>query len=139
MIILNPYISFKGRAREAIEFYKTVFGGELMMTTYKDGGMSKTPSDENNLMHAMLKTENGMTLMVSDTPDGMPFQAGTSISISLSGGPEDETMLRGYWEKLSVGATISQPLAAAPWGDVFGMLTDKVGTTWMVNIAGKKA
>lgn len=134
---LNPYISFKGNAREAMEFYKTVFGGKLTTSTYKEGGMPHDPSEENKLMHAMLQADNDITLMGADTPNSMEHEAGSSISVSLSGDNEEE--LRGYWDKLSAGATIREPLQKAPWGDTFGMLTDKFGIEWMVNIAGKKA
>lgn len=134
---LNPYIGFKGNAREAMEFYKTVFGGNLVLNTFKESHASKDPSEDDNIMHAMLETDNGIVLMASDTPKGMEYSLGTNMSISLSGDNEEE--LTGYWEKLSVGATIAEPLKQAPWGDTFGMLTDKFGMYWMVNIAGKKS
>ncbi len=133
---LNPYISFENKAKEAMEFYKGIFGGELTMSSFKEGGMPVDPPDADKIMHAMLICENGMTLMASDTPPGMPSKSGSSISISLSGDNEEE--LRGYWNKLSDGATIGVSLAKAPWGDTFGMLTDKFGIGWLVNIAGKK-
>lgn len=132
---LNPYINFDGQAKEAIEFYHNVFGGTLTMTTFKEGGMSQDPSDDDKIMHAMVVVENGMTLMVSDAPKGWEHDSGSAISISLSG--DNEAELKGYWDKLSVGGQISQPLVAAPWGDMFGMLTDKFGIKWMVNITGK--
>ena len=134
---LNPYINFNGNAKEAMEFYKSVLGGALTMSTFKEGGMPHEPSEENKIMHAMLVAENGITLMASDTPKGWGYNSGTNISISLSG--DDEAELKGYWDKLSAGAQIGQPLAAAPWGDIFGMLTDTFGIRWMVNIAGKKS
>ena len=133
---LNPYISFKDQAREAMEFYKSVFGGTLTMSTFKEGGMPHDPGDAEKIMHSMLQTENGMTIMASDTPPNMPYAPGKNVSISLSG--ENEAELRGYWEKLSDGATISAPLEKAPWGDIFGMLTDKFGIPWLVNITAKK-
>lgn len=139
MVQLNPYISFKGTARAAIEFYKAVFGGELSMTSFKEGGMSQAPGDDNKIMHAQLEADNGMTLMASDTPDSMEYHPGTNVSISLSGPYEDEGKLKGYWNKLSAGGTIEQPLVQAPWGDTFGMLTDKYGIHWLVNIAERKA
>lgn len=132
---LNPYISFNGNAREAAEFYQTVFGGKLDMTTYEQGGMSANQGDPQQIMHAMLVADNGMTLMVSDVPDGMEYKPGTTISISLSGDNSEE--LTGYFNKLSDGGVIAEPLVMAPWGDTFGMVTDKFGTFWMVNIAGK--
>jgi PhnB protein len=134
---LNPYINFNGQAKEAMEFYKNVFGGALTMSTFKEGGMPHDPSEESNIMHAMLVADNGITLMAADTPKGWPYNPGTNISISLSG--ETESQLRGYWDKLVEGGTVSQPLTTAPWGDTFGMMTDKFGIHWMVNIAGKKS
>lgn len=135
--LLNPYINFQGQARDAIEFYKTVFGGKLTMSTFKEGGAPVGPDEENNIMHAMLEVDNGMVIMVSDTPNHMSYKPGSNVSMSLSGESEEE--LKGYWDKLAVGATIEQPLAKAPWGDMFGMLTDKFGIHWLVNIAAKKA
>ncbi len=134
---LNPYLGFDGNAREAIEFYKSVFGGELTMSTFKEGGMTEDPAEADKLMHAMLVADNGITLMVSDKPAGMENNPGTNISISLSGDNEQE--LRGYWDKLSEGGNITAPFEKAPWGDTFGMLTDKFGIPWMVNCAGKKS
>jgi PhnB protein len=88
-------------------------------------------------MHAMLEVDNGITLMGSDTPTGWTTNIGNNVSISLSGDNEPE--LKGYWDKLSEGGKIDEPLAEAPWGDKFGMLTDKFGIRWMVNITGKKS
>lgn len=134
---LNPYLSFKDNAREAMEFYKTVFGGKLVSSTFKEFEASRDPREDNKIMHSMLEAANGMTLMAADTPSHMEYRPGTNGSISLSG--DDENELGGYWEKLSKGATIREPLAKAPWGDTFGMLTDKFSVGWMVNIAGRKA
>ena len=134
---LNPYLSFKDNARAAIEFYKSVFGGELQMSTFKEGGMPTDPGTEDLVMHAQLEAPNGITLMASDTPPGMEYRPGTNISISLSG--NDEKTLRGYWEKLSAGGTTMMPLEKAPWGDTFGMCTDKFGIPWLVNISGASA
>ena len=134
---LNPYISFKGNAREAMEFYETVFGGKLVMSTYKEFNASQDPSEDNKLMHSMLEASNGITLMGADTPNSMEHRPGTSVSISLSGDNEEE--LSAYFERLSAGGTIRQSLVKAPWGDTFGMLTDKFGVEWMVNIAGQRA
>lgn len=131
---LNPYLGFNGNAREAIEFYKGVFGGTLVSQTYAEGGMADNPADADKVMHAQLDADNGMTLMASDSPGRTPGQSGSSISLSLSG--EDETELSGYWRALAEGGTVTMPLEKAPWGDQFGMLRDRFGTEWMVNIAG---
>lgn len=135
-IKLNPYLSFKDNTRETMEFYKTVFGGKLAMSTFKDYNASQNPSEDNKIIHATLEADNGITFMASDTPDRMEYQAGTNYSMSLSG--DNEVELKGYFEKLSLGGTVTMPLEKAPWGDTFGMLTDKFGVPWLVNIAGQK-
>lgn len=133
---LNPYLSFKDNAREAMEFYKSVFGGSLAMSTFKEYHASQDPSEDNKIMHARLDTGNGMTLMAADTPNGMEYQPGTNISMSLSG--DNEAELTAYFQKLVAGGTVAEPLMKAPWGDTFGMLTDKFGINWMVNITSQK-
>ena len=133
---LNPYLSFKDNAREAMEFYKTVFGGKLTMSTFKEYHASQDPSEDERIMHSMLEADNGITFMASDTPGSMEYKAGTNYSMSLSG--DNETELRAYFEKLSVGGNVTMPLEKAPWGDTFGAFTDKFGVPWLVNIAGQK-
>lgn len=135
--ILNPYISFKGNAREAMDFYHSVFGGELNRMTFKEGMPQGAGEGEDDLiMHSMLTAENGIVLMCADTPKSIPYEGGARISISLSG--ENEEELTGYYNKLSVGGKIAEPLSKAPWGDTFGMFTDKFGIHWMVNITAPK-
>jgi PhnB protein len=134
---LNPYLSFKDNAREAMEFYKTVFGGKLTMSTFKEFHASQDPSEDNKIMHSMLEADNGIVFMASDTSNNMEYRTGMNMSMSLSG--DNETELRGYYEKLLAGGTIGMPLEKAPWGDTFGMCTDKFGVSWLVNITGQKA
>jgi PhnB protein len=129
---LNPYISFDGNARQAMEFYKTVFGGNLAVNTFSDFGAAQDGVDPNGIMHAMLEADNDFTLMAADMPPGMPHEPGNNIAISLSGTDGDK--LRAYWEKLSKGGTITVPLEKQMWGDEFGTCEDKFGVTWMVNI-----
>lgn len=131
--LLNPYISFKDNAREAMEFYHSVFGGKLDMNSFAEGGMPDVdPADANKLMHGMLTTDDGLVLMGSDTPTGMQYVDGARVSVSLSG--EDDAVLSGYFSKLSEGGAVLMPLEKAPWGDKFGMLTDRFGIQWMVNV-----
>jgi PhnB protein len=133
---LNPYLGFKDNAREAMEFYKAVFGGKLEVNTFEEYHASEDPSENDKIMHSVLEAENGITFMAADTPNHMEYKPGTNISMSLSG--ENDAELSGYFDKLSEGGTVTQPLVSAPWGDKFGMLNDKFGIQWMVNIAGKK-
>jgi PhnB protein len=128
---LNPYISFDGNAREAMEFYKQVLGGELTINTFGEFGAPDGPGAD-NVMHAQLESPSGFTLMASDTPPGMEYKPGDNISISLSGDDADE--LRGYWDKLSGNGTVTMPLEKQMWGDEFGSCVDQFGITWLVNI-----
>ena len=136
---LNPYLNFRGRAREALEFYGDVFGGTPTFSTFGEFGMSQDPAEQDQIMHGQLVTSSDFTLMAADVPAAMPFNEGGSISVSLSGGPEDKDELQGYWDKLSDGGNVFVPLELAPWGDWFGMCTDKVGVQWLVNIGGDQS
>jgi PhnB protein len=133
---LNPYLHFNGDARQAMEFYKTVFGGELTVSTFGENGMADSP-DADKVMHAQLETGAGYTLMGSDAPSHMEYKPLNGVSISLSG--DDGDILRGYWEKLSGAGTVTMPLEKQMWGDEFGMCTDQFGIDWMVNISQPQA
>jgi PhnB protein len=128
---LNPYINFGDNARQAMEFYRDVFGGELTLSTFGEMG-GAAPGDENKIMHSQLETPSGFTLMGSDAPAGMPRDSGSSIQISLSG---DDGTLRDYFQKLSEGGSVTMPLEKQMWGDEFGMLVDRFGVQWMVNVS----
>jgi PhnB protein len=130
---LNPYLNFRDNARQAMEFYHSVFGGELTTSTFAEMHASEDPAEQDKIMHSQLITDNGLALMAADTPNSMDYTPGTNFSVSLSG--EDEGELRGYWDKLSDGATVTMPLERAPWGDFFGMCTDRFGVSWLVNIS----
>lgn len=134
---LNPYISLQGNTREAMEFYQSVFGGKLDLSTFGESGMVPEGADPNGIMHAVLVADNGITIMAADSATGMrKLVEGTNVSLSLSGDNEEE--LTAYYNKLVDGGKVEQPLEKAPWGDTFGMCTDKYGLFWMVNIAGKQ-
>lgn len=134
---LNPYLSFRDNAREAMTFYRSVFGGELTISTFAEFHASEDPAEQDKVMHSMLVTPDGLTLMGADTPNSMEYKPQAGVAISLSG--DDEERLRGWWEKLSEGGTVQMPLERAPWGDTFGMCVDRFGTRWLVNIADEQA
>lgn len=133
---LNPYISFDGNARQAMEFYRDVLEGELTLHTYAEFGSPDAPGAD-KIMHGMLETPSGFTVMGSDTPPGMEHKPGNNITVSISG--DDDTELRGYWDKLSSSGNVMVPLEKQMWGDVFGMCVDQFGVAWMVNILGSAA
>jgi PhnB protein len=134
---LNPYLSFRETASEAMSFYQSVFGGELTISTFAEFHASEDPAEQGKIMHSMLSTKDGLTLMASDTPNSMDYSPGTNYSVSLSG--ESDGEIRGYWQQLSAGGTVTMPLNQAPWGDTFGMCVDKFGVSWLVNIAGPQS
>jgi PhnB protein len=127
---LNPYLSFNGDGRAALEFYQSVFGGDLTVNTFGDFGGD--PAIAEKVMHGQLETPAGYTLMASDLAPGMPFNPGNTITISLSGDDQDE--LSGYFEKLADGGQVTMALEKQMWGDVYGQLIDRFGVAWMVNI-----
>jgi PhnB protein len=130
-VILNPYLSFRDDAREAMEFYRSVFGGTLELSTFGEMQASDDPGEKDKIMHGMLRTDAGLVLMGADTPNSMGFTPAAGISVSLSG--DDEAALRGYWEALSASGSVTVPFERAPWGDWFGMCVDRFGTSWLVN------
>jgi PhnB protein len=133
---LNPYLQFRDNARDAMTFYQGVFGGDLNVSTFGEyggeGGTHGAAAD--GVMHAQLEAPNGFTLMASDIPPGMDIGGDVKNgTISISGDDDDD--LRGYFDKLSDGGQVTMPLEKQMWGDEFGMLTDRFGIDWMVNIS----
>lgn len=128
---LNPYLNFSGNARQAMEFYASVFGGELTITAFSQFGTEGPDADK--VMHSLLETDAGYTIMAADLPSTMDYQPMAGLSISLSG--DDADMLRGYFQKLSENGTTEMPLQKQAWGDEFGMCKDGFGVSWLVDIA----
>jgi PhnB protein len=135
---LNPYLFFGGKCREAMEFYKNVFGGELTLTNYSEGPADahsdpRANSEEmkNKIMHARLT--GTITILASDNPHNAEDKNTGQFGLSLEG--SEEFLLRSYFEKLAVNGIITAPLVKQFWGDTFGMVTDRYGINWMVNIS----
>jgi PhnB protein len=129
---LNPYLNFNGNARQAMEFYASVFGGNLSLNTFAQFGAKDSP-DADRIMHGMLETDNGYTLMGADITSDMKYNPMAGFSVSLSG--DDAGALRNYWEKLSANGTTTMPMQKQVWGDEFGMCVDSFGVSWLVNIS----
>ncbi|MGZ4600985.1 MAG: VOC family protein [Oryzihumus sp.] len=134
---LNPYLGFKDNARAAMEFYQSVFGGTLNISTFKEFHASQDPAEDDLVMHAQLEGDNGIVFMASDTPARMDYTPGNNFNMSLSG--DDEATLRGWFDKLADGGTVTMPMDKAPWGDIFGMCVDKFGVSWLVNASVPQA
>lgn len=135
-ISVSPYVHFANEARTAMEFYRSVFDGELTISTFAEFGLAEGPAGE-GIMHSQLIVGGDVLFMAADTPPGQEVATGSRVDLALFGGPEDLDTMTTQWERLKEGATVLEELAAAPWGDVFGMLVDKFGILWQVNVASQ--
>ena len=130
----TTHLNFRGQAREALAFYQTVFGGDLVAITYADAHAIRTPEEADQIMWGQVESASGFHVMAYDVPSAMEWNAGTiPVFVSVRGTDEDE--VRRYWDGLSEGATIVQPLAPAGWSPLYGMLKDRFGITWVLDIA----
>ncbi len=136
MARLNPYLSFRSEAREALELYKSVLGGDLRIDTYGSlPGLNDNPDEQDLVMHGQLETPRGLCIMAADTPSSQPYVAPTSgVTVALTGDPADHEYIASAFEGLSDGGEVTLPFEKAPWGDYFGQLTDKFGVAWMFDV-----
>ena len=147
-ITTTTHLNFRGDARAALEFYRSVFGGELSVATYGDFGMPQDVPGAQSVVFGQLETTDGFRVMAYDIPGqsgGSAASAGSthrengttitdqSFFVAVRGETLDE--ITGYWAALSAGATIVEPLAASAWSPGFGMLTDRFGVTWILDVA----
>lgn len=132
-----PYINFDGQAREALAFYKDCFGGELQLLEVGNSPMAQhfPPERYSYIMHGQLNNEH-FVLMASDlTPP--PFTAGNNFAVMVACATEEEC--RRYFEKLSEGGHVYDPLKMQFWGALFGVVTDRFGTRWSIGWDPKAA
>ncbi|MEU4546977.1 VOC family protein [Nonomuraea dietziae] len=130
------HLNFRGDARAALEFYQSVFGGDIAAVTYKDAGNMQDPAEADQVMWGQVVADNGFHVMAYDVPSRMPWDRGeNSFFVSLRGETTEE--VTAYWERLSAGATIVQPLAPAQWAPLYGMLTDRFGVVWVVDVVSE--
>ncbi|TDD34345.1 VOC family protein [Nonomuraea terrae] len=128
------HLNFRGDARAALEFYRSVFGGDLAVVTYQDAGNVHDPAEADHVMWGQVVAGNGFRVMAYDVPARMPWERGeNSFFVSLRGETTQE--ITAYWEKLCAGASIVRPLATAQWAPLYGMLQDRYGIVWVVDVA----
>lgn len=134
-ITTTTHLNFRGDARAALDFYRSVFGGRLTAFTYREAHNVQDPSEADQLMWGQVQGDNGIHLMAYDVPARMPYDQGTnSLFVSVRGDDVDE--IRSCWTGLSAGATIVSDLAPAPWGTpLYGMLRDRFGVVWVLDVA----
>jgi len=130
----TTHINFRGNAKEALEFYQSVFDGDLSVITYEDAHNVQDESDAKQVMWGQVTSKNGFQVMAYDVPSKTPWEQGTiPFFVSVRGDSNDE--ITKYWENLSEGATVLQPLAPSGWTPLYGMLKDRFGVTWVLDIA----
>jgi PhnB protein len=129
--VLTPYLTFNGKAAEAMKFYQAVLGGELVMQTFGEFNMNQKPEHKDLIIHATLKNE-GLTFMASDAMPERQSKFGDNVHMSISG--QDEAKLTKVFDGLAKGGKVDMPLAKQFWGDTYGQLTDRFGIHWMINI-----
>lgn len=130
----TTHLNFRGQARDALTFYQSVFGGELAAISYKDANAVQDPGEADQIMWGQVAGENGFRVMAYDVPSAMDWDAGT-IPVFVSVRGDDANELRGYWDKLENGADVIQPIGPAAWSPLYGMLRDRFGITWVLDIA----
>lgn len=128
---LTSYLTFKDNARQAMQRYQEIFGGQLEMVSMPEVMPGLGDEHAELVGHAYLAAD-GIEIMASDSAPGQDFTPPAGFSLALSG--EDEAVLRGYWDALADGGTVMMPMEKAPWGDIFGMCQDRFGITWGVNV-----
>ncbi|GGO72031.1 VOC family protein [Nonomuraea cavernae] len=130
------HLNFRGDARAALEFYQSVFGGHLAVVTYKDAGNVRDAAGADQVMWGQVLADNGFHVMAYDVPSGLPWNQGeNAFFLSVRGETTQE--ITAYWERLSAGATVLQPLAPAQWAPLYGMLRDGFGVVWVLDVVSE--
>ena len=128
------HLNFRGDARAALGLYQSVFGGELTVVTYRDAGVPGDPAEADQVMWGQVDAPNGVRVMAYDVPSSRPWSRGEDpFFVSVRGDSADE--VAALWERLADGATVRVPLSPSPWTPLYGMLTDRFGVTWVLDVA----
>lgn len=130
----TTHLNFRGDAREALEFYQSVFGGDLVAVTYADAHAVQDPAEADQIMWGQVAAPNGFRVMAYDVPRARPWDRGQA-PFFVSVRTDDAAELEPYWARLAEGATVVVDLGPAPWAPLYGMLTDTFGVTWVLDVA----
>ncbi|WP_203184693.1 VOC family protein [Streptomyces pratensis] len=133
-VTTTTHLNFRGDARAALEFYHSVFGGDVVAVTYKEAGDAHDPAEGDRVMWGQVVADNGFRVMAYDVPSRMPWQQGeNAVFVSVRGDDSDE--ITALWGRLAVEATVVQPLEPARWAPLYGMLKDRFGVVWVLDVA----
>lgn len=132
-VTTTTHLNFRGAAREALGFYQSVFGGRMVAVTYKDAGAVQNESEADWVMWGEVVGDNGFHVMAYDVPSQLPWHQGENpFFVSVRG--DDAEEISALWGKLAAGSTIVRPLEPAQWAPLYGMLTDRFGVTWVLDV-----
>ena len=132
------HVNLRGNARQALEFYRSVFGGDLVAITYADAGQAPDPAEADQIMWGQVTSADGFQIMAYDVPSSRPWSQGDSpFFVSVRGRDADE--IGGYWKGLAEGSTVVVDLGPAGWSPLYGMVTDRFGVTWVLDVAAEHA
>jgi PhnB protein len=132
-VTTTAHLNFRGQAREALEFYRSVFGGEIALVTYRDAHSVKDPAEADQIMWGQVQAASGFHVMAYDVPSALAYDQGERpffLSARATGTEE----LTGYWKALLDGATVLQDLGPSGWAPAYGMLKDRYGVTWVLDV-----
>jgi PhnB protein len=131
-----PHVNLRGNAREALEFYRSVFGGDLVAVTYRDAQNVQNADEADQIMWGQVASADGFHIMAYDVPSSTPWSRGENpFFVSVRG--KDAGEITAYWKRLSDDATVVRPLAPAGWAPLYGMLTDRFGVTWVLDVTAE--
>ncbi|GAT69439.1 glyoxalase/bleomycin resistance protein/dioxygenase [Planomonospora sphaerica] len=132
-ITTTTHLNFRGDARAALDFYHSVFGGDVVAVTYKDAGGVQDPDEADWVMWGQVVAGNGFRVMAYDVPSRTPWNPGeNAVFVSVRG--DDTEEITALWDKLAVGSTVVQPLEPAQWAPLYGMLKDRFGVVWVLDV-----
>lgn len=135
-VTTTTHLNFRGDARAALEFYQSIFGGEILAVTYADAHNVLDPSETDQLMWGQVQGDKGIHLMAYDVPVRMPYEQGVnSVFVSVRG--QDAEEITTYWKGLTEGATIAYDLSPAGWSPLYGMLKDRFGVVWVLDVVAQ--
>lgn len=132
-LAVSTHLNFRGQARAALDFYKQVFDGEQTVMTYGAMGQPDLAASPDHVIWGQVTAEDGFRIMAFDVRTGQDYHAGANaFYVSLRGSSADEVRTR--WSALAEGAVILHPIGPSAWSPLYGMLTDKFGVTWIVDV-----
>lgn len=136
-ITITPHLNFRGNARQALSAYHAVFGGDLVLVTYRDAGRDVPDVELDQLVFGQVMGKDGFSIMGYDVPAAMPWHAGDN-AVFIMAQFDDADVLAAAWRQLAEGAAIREPLAPSAWSPLSGALKDRFGVAWVLSVPARR-